>query len=174
MGLDMYCYSINKELVAEDDEVGGGLFPQMYKAVGFEVIDNLDSMSDHEKNHYWIELEKARDKAKKLGLVDYDFYYWRKFNALHGWMEGLYYRKGGTSKSFNCNTVRLRAEDIELLEDAIIETKKGTNKGLKSVPGFFFGSSEIDPEDIKDLEKFIALAKLALANGKALFYDSWW
>jgi hypothetical protein len=97
-----------------------------------------------------------------------ELYYWRKFNALHGWMKDLYRLKGGTSEVFNCNTVRLDAKDLDRLE---MDT--GNNK-LVPINGFFFGVTEIYPEDIESVATFIAKAREALADGKAVFYDSWW
>ena len=94
--------------------------------------------------------------------------YWRKFNALHGWMEDLYRQKGGSKESFNCTTVRLTANDLDRLE---MDT--GNNK-LVPVNGFFFGVQEIDSEDIESVADFVKLARQALADGKAVFYDSWW
>jgi len=93
--------------------------------------------------------------------------YWRKFNALHGWMEDLYRQKGG-SKDFNCTTVRLDANDLDRLE---MDT--GNNK-LIPVNGFFFGVQEIYPEDLESVATFVKVARQALADGKAVFYDSWW
>ncbi len=40
--------------------------------------------------------------------------------------------------------------------------------------GFFFGNDEIYPEDITETKNFIANARLAIATGQAVFYDSWW
>ena len=94
--------------------------------------------------------------------------YWRKFNALHGWMEDLYRQKGGSKASFNCTTVRLTANDLDRLE---MDT--GNNK-LVPVNGFFFGAQEIDSEDLESVSDFIKVARQALADGKAVFYDSWW
>jgi len=94
--------------------------------------------------------------------------YWRKFNALHGWMEDLYRQKGGSKESFNCTTVRLTANDLDRLE---MDT--GNNK-LVPVNGFFFGAQEIDSEDLESVSDFIKVARQALADGKAVFYDSWW
>ena len=34
-----------------------------------------------------------------------ELHYWRKHPDLHGWMEELYYSKGGASDCFNCVTV---------------------------------------------------------------------
>ena len=94
--------------------------------------------------------------------------YWRKFNALHGWMEDLYRQKGGSKDSFNCTTVRLTANDLDRLE---MDT--GNNK-LVPVNGFFFGIQEIDSEDLESVATFVKVARQAIADGKAVFYDSWW
>jgi hypothetical protein len=94
--------------------------------------------------------------------------YWRKFNALHGWMEDLYRQKRGLRHDFNCTTVRLTANDLDRLE---MDT--GNNK-LVPVNGFFFGAQEIDSEDLESVSDFIKVARQALADGKAVFYDSWW
>lgn len=91
--------------------------------------------------------------------------YWRKHPNLHGWMEQLYRRKGGTQE-FNCTTVRLTSEDLDALEQAV---ESGT---LPVTDGFFFGVSQ--PEDRDDDRLFLAAARLAIANGQAVYYDSWW
>jgi hypothetical protein len=94
--------------------------------------------------------------------------YWRKFNALHGWMEDLYRQKRGLRYDFNCTTVRLDLSDLDRLE---MDT--GNNK-LVPVNGFFFGAQEIYPEDLESVATFVKVARQALADGKAVFYDSWW
>jgi hypothetical protein len=97
-----------------------------------------------------------------------ELFYWRKFNALHGWMEDLYRTKGGAKESFNCTTVRLDAKDLDRLE---MDT--GNNK-LVPINGFFFGEQTLYPEDLESVAIFIAKAREALADGKAVYYDSWW
>jgi hypothetical protein len=95
-----------------------------------------------------------------------DLYYWRKLNALHGWMERLYDKKGGTARSFNCVPVRLTEEDIlQLQKDA---------PSLHPVQGFFFGSDEYSDEDKKEVLDFIEKALAVLKTGKEVYYDSWW
>ena len=95
-----------------------------------------------------------------------DLHYWRKFNALHGWMEQLYRAKGGTAESFNCNTVRLTSEDLDKLErDA---------NNLQPVAGFFFGEQAVDPYHLESIAEFIAKAREALDYSNAVYYDSWW
>ena len=101
-------------------------------------------------------------------LAKTELYYWRKFNALHGWMEDLYRLKGGIKTIFNCTTVRLTSEDLDRLE---MDT--GNNK-LVPINGFFFGEQTLYPEDLESVATFVAKAREALADGKAVYYDSWW
>ena len=93
--------------------------------------------------------------------------YWRKFNALHGWMEQLYHSKGG-NETFNCVAVQLTEVDLNELERAIGENT------LKPTEGFFFGEQTIYPEDIEATKEFIADAREQLADGMDVYYDSWW
>ena len=93
--------------------------------------------------------------------------YWRKFNHLHGWMEGLYREKGGTGE-FNCVYVRLEQADLDRLKTAL------DNRKLVHTPGFFFGTSEWDDLHIIHTVEFIDNAKQALLDGDAVFYFSWW
>lgn len=95
-----------------------------------------------------------------------ELFYWRKFNALHGWMEDLYRTKGGIKTIFNCTTVRLTSEDLDRLEREA--------NSLRPVAGFFFGEQVVYPEDLESVAQFIHNARHALADGKAVFYDSWW
>jgi hypothetical protein len=92
--------------------------------------------------------------------------YWRKHPDLHGWMEALYRSKGGTDEVFNLSTVRLDGADLDALEAAV----KG--KQLPLTMGFFFGKSQ--PQYKRDDLDFIQKARAALANGKKVFYTSWW
>lgn len=93
------------------------------------------------------------------------FYYWRKLNALHDWMEQAYNQKGG-EEEFNCQVVRLSEADIDRLEQQIDD--------LKPVTGFFFGPQEYNEEDKEEVRKFIKKAREALAAGREVYYDSWW
>ena len=93
--------------------------------------------------------------------------YWRKFNALHGFMEDLYRSRGG-SGTFNCVPVKLTSDDLADLERAIGENT------LQPREGFFFGSQDIYPEDIESTKQFIADAREQIADGRDIYYDSWW
>lgn len=92
--------------------------------------------------------------------------YWRKHPNLHGWMERLYREKGGDAHDFNCVNVVLTADDLDRLEADIEAT------ALPFTEGFFFGSSDGSERD--DDLAFIAKARAAIAEGKTVFYTSWW
>jgi len=94
--------------------------------------------------------------------------YWRKHHDLHGWMERLYRLKGGTKESFNCVPVQLSMADLNALENDVL------NNLLPETQGFFFGTNPPDEYTMKQDMEFIANAKLAIAAGDAVYYDSWW
>lgn len=94
--------------------------------------------------------------------------YWRKHHDLHGWMERLYRAKGGTKESFNCVPVRLSMEDLNLLESDVL------NNRLPETQGFFFGTNPPDEYSREQDMAFIMKAKIAITNGAAVYYDSWW
>lgn len=114
------------------------------------------------------DFEVAKDEEGNSIIEDNNFAYWRKFNAFHGWMEQLYYAKGGTKESFNCVPVRLTLEDLDKLQKDVI------NGALKPTSGFFFGEEVIYPGDIESLYAFIGKAVVAIKEGDAVYYDSWW
>jgi hypothetical protein len=93
--------------------------------------------------------------------------YWRKFNALHGWMEDLAVREGFEGV-FNCVPVKLSPAIIDELEHDIAV------RALNPREGFFFGSQDIHPEDIESTKQFIKDARDAFADGRDVYYDSWW
>lgn len=101
------------------------------------------------------------DKLPGLDVI----HRWHKHPDLHGWMEELYYAKGG-AKRFNCVPVCLTHEDLDRLELAI---RTGT---LPKTQGFFVGES--DGSEITDDLVFITKARVALDAGYAVIYDSWW
>lgn len=95
--------------------------------------------------------------------------YWRKNNALHGWMEILAEERLGISAGeFNGEYLKLEAEDLlRLIAD--IEGDK-----LKPTEGFFFGAQSY-PEEAKAED--IGWAKEALRlieSGLDIYYYSWW
>ena len=115
---------------------------------------------------------------------------WRKHNRLHGWMEDLWENKGrpfngsldeNPMGQFNCVPVELTLEDLDNLEAEV------TNMTMPQTQGFFFGGDSFEYKDEdgnefsegdyfykeKDVE-FIKDARKALAEGKKVYYSSWW
>lgn len=91
---------------------------------------------------------------------------WRKHPNLQGWMESKYRAKGGKAEQFNCCSVRITLEDLEILERQV-----RCNKLPKTV-GFFFGVSQPGDHDL-DID-FIVSAREAIMKDLAVYYTSWW
>lgn len=106
-------------------------------------------------------------KKQPEGQERNEIAYWRKFNALHGWMEDLYRSLGG-EESFNCIPLKLTTERLNVLEVACRENT------LRPREGCFFGSQEIYQEDVDATLSFIKKARACIASGKDVYYDSWW
>lgn len=92
--------------------------------------------------------------------------YWRKHPNLQGWMEELYYEKGGEGE-FNCVDVELTLEDLDSLEATLDE------EALPETAGFFFGSDSSEYYAEADRE-FIVAARAAIKQGYTVVYSSWW
>jgi hypothetical protein len=95
-----------------------------------------------------------------------EIHYWRKHPNLHGWMENLYYSKGGNMDSFNCTNLLLNIDDLNNLEYDI------SNNNLPQTGGFFFGTTNGD--EVEDDLQFVRNAKEAIAEGYSVYYSSWW
>ena len=109
--------------------------------------------------------------ATREGQESIELAYWRKHNALHGWMEKLYRERGGT-EVFNLIPLPLSLDDLDRLE---ADVKART---LEPVPGFFFGSTEYREAEWLETKRqdlaFIAKAREYISEGYAVVYDSFW
>lgn len=131
-------------------------------------------------------LRKRHLTIKIMGLDQYayvknlkteeesEFGYWRKHNALQGWMENLWRSKGCPNKEkysedFNCIPLDLTHEDLDALEEDLLDSR------LPETTGFFFGSStaEDNPHLEEDLD-FVSQARQHLDSGLEVKYFSWW
>lgn len=97
-----------------------------------------------------------------------EVHYWRKHPNLHGWMQNLYDAKGGTESNFNGDCVVLDNEDLDNLEH---DLEQGD---LPDTTGFFFGNSVSDDDELKNDLEFVRKARTEIANGKTVYYTSWW
>jgi len=93
--------------------------------------------------------------------------WWRKHNALDGWMEALWRTKGNDGE-WNCSELELNAHDIEQLEAVVAKDE------LPETHGFFYGSDSRFSEYQKEATlEFIKEANKLLAEGKKVFYSAW-
>lgn len=121
-----------------------------------------------------LDMYAYKTKATPTSEVDFssqnfqpeEVHYWRKHPNLHGWMETLYYEKGGEADSFNCVNVMLDSDDLDALEYDI------KNGNLPQTGGFFFG--ETDGSETEDDLLFVETARKAIEEGYTVYYTSWW
>lgn len=112
-------------------------------------------------------IAKPGEAGRSEDSVLNDFFYWRKHHDLHGWMQELYASRGGT-ESFNCIPIRLYPEDLDALAADI---RAGV---LPETTGFFFGNNPPDEDSMVEDLKFVEEARQYIADGFAVYYDSWW
>ena len=91
---------------------------------------------------------------------------WRKHPNLQGWMQELWYEKGGEGE-FNCVELEITLDDLNALEATLDEEE------LPETVGFFFGSNADDHYAEADRE-FIVQARAAIKQGYKVIYSSWW
>jgi hypothetical protein len=108
------------------------------------------------------ELEIAKDAERE------ELHYWRKHHDLHGWMEKLYRDKGGDADSFNCIPVELTVDDLDNLQQTLLDDN------LPRTRGFFFGDNPPDLETMRNDLMFVQKCRIAIKEGKVVYYDSWW
>ena len=115
----------------------------------------------------------AQDGVEKEGFEEYlewddtiELASWRKHPNLQGWMEELWYEKGGEGE-FNCVELELTLEDLDALESTLDE------EALPETAGFFFGGNADDHYAEADRE-FIVQARAAIKQGYKVVYSSWW
>lgn len=121
-------------------------------------------------------LDQWASTRDKKGNVE-EIAYWRKHNALDGWMESLW-RSKGNDGSFNCEELELTLEDINRLQDVV------ENDLLPETQGFFFGNDSRFDENKKEITlEFIEDAKRLLKRKwwekllnkkKKVFYQNSW
>ena len=103
--------------------------------------------------------DKLEENSEEIG-------YWRKHPNLEGWMENLYYQKGGNEAEFNCVNLWLNEEDILQLRKDI------EDNNLPEHSGFFFGKSDGREKD-GDIS-FCNHALELIKKGYKIYYTSSW
>jgi hypothetical protein len=97
----------------------------------------------------------------------HEVHYWRKHNRLQGWFEKEYRRQGGEGE-FN-------TAEVIVTEDVLNRLEKDIKKvDLPETGGFFFGSDSYVRYDNEDDLKAIEKAREEIAEGREVYYWSWW
>jgi len=129
---------------------------------------------ENQRKDYWAGVVPRKDY--QAGELHYEnpgvpepveIAYWRKHPNLQGWMEQLFFDKGGKCDTFNGVEVELTWADIDRLEQ---DVRAGR---LPPTQGFFFGSNSDEHYREADLE-FCRRAKAELFMGLKVFYNSSW
>ena len=101
--------------------------------------------------------------AEKDGEEDVNLMEWRKHADLQGWMDDLWYEKGGDG-DFNCKDLMITADDLDMLERDYLSLETGH--------GFFWGQSM--PKHDDDTRTFIKEARKRIRDGWTVIYTCWW
>ncbi|TDR30230.1 phosphoglycerate kinase [Hydromonas duriensis] len=113
-----------------------------------------------------VDARVMNGEATKDGVLPDELFYWRKHPNLHGWMEALYFKKGGLDPQFNLNALHLNRDDLEALKVDIQMNR------LPHTIGFFYGESD-GSEREGDLQ-FVSQALALIEQGHRIYYYAWW
>jgi hypothetical protein len=89
---------------------------------------------------------------------------WKTPSDVYTWMENLYLKKGGSDTASNCWSVRLTAEDLDALEEAV------RTDNLTGLPGVTFCEPHHAMEQDEEAISFVAMARRALADRLIVFF----
>ena len=107
------------------------------------------------------------------GLDYTEIAYWRKHSDLNGYMEELYYEKGGDG-DFNCVPLYLSKEDVEqIIDDHKKHLDPEDDFTIGEARGFFWGATEKEDweESLKDFEKILNETDW---DNETVYYSCWW
>jgi hypothetical protein len=141
--------------------------PAAFRAASFGTVNNNERRTSMGLDMYAMTTREPVASAVDFKVSEAgELHYWRNHPDLHGWMERLYYEKGGKEHPFNRDPVVLTAADLDRLE---ADVRAGE---LPETSGPFFGES--DGSEAEGDLAFIAKARETLGAGLTVFYRSWW
>lgn len=147
MGLDMYLYARHSKYQSSHKWEGEPerLYPSELKGFEEDIL---------ERNFSSVEVKE-----------DFQIGYWRKANAIHGWIV-----KNCANGEDNCQVIALSIKDMEKLLSLCVEVLKEHSKASELLPcedGFFFGPQKYDEWYFADVEYTKGILEKALAFIKA-------
>lgn len=161
MGLDMYLY-VNKyvsrmDYANVDGSIVAAIRPEFQAMTDLLGTDTLVRQDDW--TGYSVEVPVG---------------YWRKANAIHGWIV----LNCGDGED-NCQRIYVSRENAQELVDLCKEVIADPDKANELLPphtGFFFGSYEIDEWYLNDLQQTIDIFEPLLASDEAdsIYYQASW
>jgi hypothetical protein len=139
MGLDMYL-TANKYVRRYNYDAGNEIQTGDFSAIAGLVPTEVT------KHGGWSGIE-----------VSYPIAYWRKANAIHGW-----FVKNVGYGIDECQKMHVGHNQLRLLRDTCESVMKDSSLNLAwellpPMPGFFFGSYEIDEWYMRDLEQTVKM-----------------
>ena len=172
MGLDQYLYrTINPDLPVDDSEDAYNLASVSFGEITWgEGEDHPQSYANF-KRHLatFTNIEQVAQ--------------WRKFNALHLWME----RNCFGGEESNCDRIPVNLEQLAGLQVTCERVAADPSLGEDNLPTggrFFFGSTDYDEWYVKDCEETAELLKNLIAEEatfakdkgctRQFFYSSSW
>ena len=118
-------------------------------------------------------------KPERIAYITEQVAYWRKFNALHGW-----FIQNCADGEDNCQEIYVSEDDLKTLLETLKQVKDAINKGNESqaekllppMPGFFFGSTEIDDYYKEEIEDTIQIIENLLNEDSTedYYYQASW
>ena len=96
-----------------------------------------------------------------------EVHYWRKHNRLQGWFRKEWEAQGNEG-DFNCVEVPVTHDLLKRLREDV------ENLNLPEEGGFFFGKDSYQHYQKDDDIEAINKATAELAEGKEVYYWSWW
>jgi hypothetical protein len=142
MGLDMYLYVdeyVSRKHWDKRDENGEAVNnPQ------FEAIASVLQSTKHIQEDSWTGL-----------TIQVPVGYWRKANAIHGWIVNNY--ADGVDECQEIGLPRVALEDLLNTCKKVLVNPDYADELLPPQSGFFFGSTEVDEYYIHDLKYTVEL-----------------
>lgn len=192
MGLDMYLYRATKKDFARRGEYfakrndffnkwDGILAGLPVKDNGWEIDESR--LSEDQKIDYtnYLKEHKVLEDGKPASADAEEIFYWRKFNALHGFIVDTF--AGGVDE---CQTIEIGKDGVAKIVSALKKTARMLNAKhgfdptklpIKPVGGFFFGSTEIDDyykRNIKEAFEMFSELLVSLSDDETVFYEASW
>ena len=96
-----------------------------------------------------------------------EVHYWRKHNRLQGWFRREWERQGNSGE-FNVVEVPINKDLLDRLQEDVESSK------LPEEGGFFYGQDSYKNYHMEDDFEAISKARKELAEGREVYYWSWW